>query len=121
MSPEVLQEQGYSVSADVYSFAILMHEVYTTTNPFSTFDFHKPWRVFVFCLFVFSSQKIFSIITEIAEHVIKGGRMDIPDSCPEAFAELIKRCWAQNPSERPTFQDALLVLDGIYVPLAREK
>ena len=44
MAPEVLEDEGYSKAADVYSFAILMHEVYTEKEPFSEFGFKKPWR-----------------------------------------------------------------------------
>lgn len=44
MAPEVLEDEGYSKAADVYSFSILMHEVYTEKEPFSEFGFKKPWR-----------------------------------------------------------------------------
>jgi len=102
MAPEILEsEGGYSMGADVYSFAILMWEVYTCKEPFSDMDFHKPWQ--------------------IADHVIKGGRMEIPEGCPEPYASLIKRCWAHDTKERPTFQDIVMVLDDYFVPLANEK
>jgi hypothetical protein len=47
--------------------------------------------------------------------------MDIPESCPEAYSSLIKRCWAHDPAERPTFADIALTIEEIYVPLAREQ
>jgi serine/threonine protein kinase len=43
MAPEVLQDQGYTVSADVYSFGISLCEVYTNKEPFDSFDSHKSW------------------------------------------------------------------------------
>ena len=44
MAPEVLESDGYSKEADVYSFGILMHEVYTGKEPYSELGFKKPWR-----------------------------------------------------------------------------
>ena len=32
-----------------------------------------------------------------------GVRPDIPDSVPQAFAELTRWCWSQKPGDRPTF------------------
>ena len=100
MAPEVLEDEGYSKAADVYSFSILMHEVYTEKEPFSEFGFKKPWHM--------------------SEHVIKGGRMSIPDACPSDFSALINKCWAQDPNERPSFKEIVTVLDDMFIPLIKE-
>lgn len=74
MAPEVLENDGYSKAADVYSFGILMHEVYTGKEPYSEFDFKKPWRNRKKTSFnnYFKSIIIINLI-EISEHVISGG------------------------------------------------
>ena len=79
MAPEVLESDGYSKEADVYSFGILMHEVYTGKEPYSELGFKKPWRTtysfihFFIFLHIFCSFFFFSTSTEISEHVISGG------------------------------------------------
>lgn len=45
MAPEVLENDGYSKAADVYSFGVMMHEIYTGKEPYSEFGFKKPWRI----------------------------------------------------------------------------
>ena len=66
--------------------------------------------------------------------------MDIPETCPETYVTLVKKCWAQKPEERPreflfffpffhlshtsqttAFSEVVLMVDAIYVPLAKEK
>ena len=58
MAPEVLESDGYSKEADVYSFGILMHEVYTGKEPYSELGFKKPWRthftIYSFTFFFFT-------------------------------------------------------------------
>ena len=45
--------------------------------------------------------------------VAKEQRLTIPSSCPPVFADLMKKCWAQDPMERLTFKEVLAVLDKI--------
>jgi serine/threonine protein kinase len=43
MAPEVLDDRGYSMAADVYSFGILLHEMYTEKEPYSSLETRQPW------------------------------------------------------------------------------
>jgi hypothetical protein len=36
--------------------------------------------------------------------IAKGITPPIPDDCPEEYAFIMKRCWARNPNDRPTFK-----------------
>jgi serine/threonine protein kinase len=45
-------------------------------------------------------------------------RPHIPPSCPEPIAVLIRKCWSQNPSERPSADE---VLGTIWYPYAVQK
>ena len=56
----------------------------------------------------------------MSEHIIKGNRMSIPESCPPDFAEIIKKCWAQDPNDRPSFKDVIVMLDDIFIPLIKQ-
>lgn len=65
MSPEILERQPYGKPADIYSFAMLMYELWTEKCPYSTSEFVNPWDIAKFVVsgkvtFLFLS--IFSLI-----------------------------------------------------------
>ncbi|XP_010221219.1 PREDICTED: proto-oncogene tyrosine-protein kinase ROS-like, partial [Tinamus guttatus] len=41
--------------------------------------------------------------TEVLHHVQSGGRLESPSNCPDDLCDLMTRCWAQEPHNRPTF------------------
>eukprot|EP00055_Hartaetosiga_balthica_P016027 m.98859 g.98859 ORF g.98859 m.98859 type:complete len:1251 (-) comp9023_c2_seq2:133-3885(-) len=84
-APEVHQGSDYSLSADVYSFGIVMWEVYTRELPFE--HLRTPW--------------------EIRTAIIDGERPAIPKHISSDIKILMERCWAQNATERPSFNDIL--------------
>jgi len=45
-------------------------------------------------------------------------RPKIPESTPEIFAKLMKRCWDRQPSARPTFYDIIKDLEQMKLPKA---
>jgi serine/threonine protein kinase len=47
----------------------------------------------------------------IREFVLKGRRPAIPVTVPEDIASLIQSCWAQDPSDRPSFADIVTALE----------
>lgn len=47
------------------------------------------------------------------DFVIDGKRLEIPQEIPEAIANLIKRCWNHQPSERPSMQEVEELLDSL--------
>lgn len=89
MAPEVMQGGPYTPSADVYSFGIIMYEMYTGRFPFPNL---KPF------------QLIFK--------VIQGERpvFHDEDDVPSIIKDLIQRCWAQNPEDRPLFKEIVMIL-----------
>lgn len=40
---------------------------------------------------------------EVLHHVRSGGRLESPNNCPDDIRDLMTRCWAQDPHNRPTF------------------
>lgn len=96
IAPEVFEKQPYDMKADVYSFGIVLWELYTKQVPFdniSTF--------------------------EIPVAVIRGDRPPIPKDCPKDYCKLMKECWNKKPSKRPTFSKVVKTLTKIlksYVP-----
>jgi len=90
MAPEVLEGSTYSTSADVYSYAMLLLELYTGVEPYSNDRFPAPWH--------------------IARFISQGRRLPIPSMVPPFFSKLIRAGWKQNPRERPTFDEIITAL-----------
>eukprot|EP01107_Rhizomastix_libera_P004069 TRINITY_DN1705_c2_g1_i2.p1 TRINITY_DN1705_c2_g1~~TRINITY_DN1705_c2_g1_i2.p1 ORF type:complete len:1208 (-),score=319.24 TRINITY_DN1705_c2_g1_i2:43-3381(-) len=84
IAPEVIGESSkatYSLSGDVFSFAMLLWNLWTEVEPYAEYKT-------VFAIYAF---------------IMDGKRLPIPSDCP--FASLIQKCWAQNPDSRPTFEE----------------
>jgi hypothetical protein len=50
----------------------------------------------------------------------EGKRPEIPKNCPRRLQELIQKCWAQDPTLRPSFEQIVenntfyrIILEGI--------
>ena len=81
MAPEFLDENVFSEASDVYSFAIVMWEIWSRQVPWSGL---RPMQ--------------------IMKKVDKGERPPIPAGMPAELRELMVRAWAHNAGERPTFE-----------------
>jgi len=94
MSPEVLQCLGHSKLSDVFSFGILLFEI---------FGREEPWRGFA--------------NMTVATNTVKGLRMRPPANAPPVVVELMVACGAHEPRMRPTMRDVQrrlrAVLDSI--------
>ncbi|XP_064082406.1 uncharacterized protein LOC135198604 [Macrobrachium nipponense] len=94
MAPELLTKGEVSAKCDVYSFAIILWEMLTSSHPFKGLD-----------------------IFQIMERTESGGRPTLPVSrMSRELKELITSCWAQNPSLRPSFEEILGALETAAVP-----
>eukprot|EP00004_Rigifila_ramosa_P013336 TRINITY_DN2942_c0_g1_i3.p1 TRINITY_DN2942_c0_g1~~TRINITY_DN2942_c0_g1_i3.p1 ORF type:complete len:632 (+),score=156.57 TRINITY_DN2942_c0_g1_i3:54-1898(+) len=72
----------FTEKADVYSFAIVMWEVFTRSEPFSDLD------------------DLNTIATRVVEENL---RPTITSTIPDNVSELIQACWHREPSLRPNF------------------
>jgi serine/threonine protein kinase len=92
-APEVFEDEEnrekYTNSADVYSFAIIFSEVLTGEMPFQGMP-----------------------QTNLLQRIRNGERPPLPhvDYCPDYLSELINKCWATNPRERPQFPEICQML-----------
>lgn len=89
MAPEMIKEKKHTKKIDVYSFAIVLWELITALTPFD--DMTPEQAAFAVCQ--------------------KNARPPLPESCPSAFGELIKRCWSGNPKKRPGFNEIVRILE----------
>eukprot|EP00004_Rigifila_ramosa_P001605 TRINITY_DN1156_c0_g1_i1.p1 TRINITY_DN1156_c0_g1~~TRINITY_DN1156_c0_g1_i1.p1 ORF type:complete len:611 (-),score=156.21 TRINITY_DN1156_c0_g1_i1:215-2047(-) len=83
LGPEVHQSKpGYNYAqADVFSYGILLWEMYTGHIPFGDLTDNE-------------------CITKL---VFNRNRPEIPASCPKELAELMADCWQEDPKARPSF------------------
>eukprot|EP01138_Halocafeteria_seosinensis_P006763 gb/GECG01006916.1/.p1 GENE.gb/GECG01006916.1/~~gb/GECG01006916.1/.p1 ORF type:complete len:419 (+),score=68.06 gb/GECG01006916.1/:1-1257(+) len=79
MAPELLTDRPFSKAVDVYSFGILLWEMWSCRIPFSG------WRP-----------------ADIRDNVSKGERPDTRIiKCPDMILQLMKDCWQQDHKKRP--------------------
>jgi serine/threonine protein kinase len=82
MAPEVSNGGDYTCSADVYSFGMVCYEVITGSPPFNH---------------LLKNEDVFNLVRT-------GERPPIPGTCPQSLNSLMTKCWAPEPSLRPTFE-----------------
>jgi serine/threonine protein kinase len=105
MSPEVLMDSmkiETSTKCDVYSFGIIMYEVFFERVPYE-------------------SDYDFSIIA-LGTKVVNGMRPSIPEDAlkglseaEQVYLELMQRCWAENVDQRPNFGEIYIIFTETLV------
>ncbi|BDA49710.1 probable mitogen-activated protein kinase kinase kinase 12 at C-terminar half [Coccomyxa sp. Obi] len=91
MPAELLMEGKMTKAADVYSFAMLMHELLTGQQLFEGMR---------------QSQIICKVIT--------GWRPSVPEGSPPSYVALMSDCWDVKMEQRPVFSAILPRLRGLY-------
>jgi len=82
MAPEVTKCRPYNLSADVFSFGILLWYIMSCTTPYQGFTIKMYERI-------------------VCEN---GSRPTIKDNWPQAIKTLMKMCWNDDSTKRPTFE-----------------
>ncbi|NXB92160.1 ANKK1 protein, partial [Vidua chalybeata] len=102
------------IKYDVYSFGIVIWEVLMQKKPYT--GKHKPRGMFIPALFpgttprvcwIFPGANMMAIIVKVAAGKRPGlelVRDDWPGECHQ-MVDLMKRCWDQDPKQRPSFAD----------------
>ena len=90
-APEVLRSETYNESADVFSFALCVLEI---------FQKEMPWQ----------GINPMEVAVQVAQ---KGARPPLPKTMPKPVQKLVKQCWSQAPAERPSFHAACGELEQI--------
>ncbi|XP_035825708.1 ALK tyrosine kinase receptor [Aplysia californica] len=81
MPPEAFLDGVFTSKTDIWSFGILLWEVFSLG--------HIPYPGN-------TNEGVMSLVTQ-------GGRLDPPEGCPSAVFDIMASCWSALPEGRPTF------------------
>lgn len=93
IAPELILGKPFNERVDVYSFGIVLWEMHTHAMPFSGLA---------------DATILFQTVSQQARPPL-----DVNPRVPEPIAQLAAQCWAQTPSERPSFKHVLKTLRSI--------
>lgn len=89
MAPEVLKQARYTKGSDVYGFGIVLWELATRREVYEGLE----------------STQIIAMVAN--DHL----RPEVPMGCP--WNDVMVKCWAELPSERPTFEEIVKELNHL--------
>ncbi|KAK7107890.1 mitogen-activated protein kinase kinase kinase 7-like isoform X3 [Littorina saxatilis] len=93
MAPEVFEGSNYSEKCDVFSWGIIMWEVFTRRKPFDEIGgpaFRIMWAVH------------------------NGKRPPLIQSLPKPLEVLMTKCWSGNPAERPAMSEVVRIMVYLF-------
>lgn len=96
-APESLADNVFSRASDVWSFGVLLYELFTYSN-----KSRSPSEEF---LHMMGPEKPAQIICHLLELLKDSRRLPVPPGCPMEVYAMMLSCWAFAPSARPTFTE----------------
>ncbi|KAH8318703.1 hypothetical protein KR074_002195 [Drosophila pseudoananassae] len=82
-APEALKNGRFSNKSDMWSFGILLWEIYSFGRvPYPRIP-----------------------LADVVKHVEVGYKMEAPEGCPPEIYEMMRQAWDLNPAKRPTFAE----------------
>jgi len=88
-APEALRHSQFSAKSDMWSFGVLLWEIYSFGRvPYPRIP-----------------------LADVVKHVEKGYQMEAPEGCPQQVYAVMKDAWALEPNKRPSFSEAKVSLN----------
>ncbi|WZZ68945.1 hypothetical protein YC2023_080315 [Brassica napus] len=94
MAPEVLRNEPADEKCDVYSYGVILWELFTL---------QQPW----------GRMNAMQVVGAVG---FQHRRLDIPDFVDPAIAELISKCWQTDSKLRPSFAEIMVTLKKLQRP-----
>jgi serine/threonine protein kinase len=92
MAPELwVSDDGYSFAVDVFAYGMILYELITGIHPFT------------------GGKELTR--AEIRAKIIQKGRPDFPPDTDIDWVEFIQNCWAQIPTDRPSFMGMMAIAE----------
>ncbi|CAG9535603.1 unnamed protein product [Cercopithifilaria johnstoni] len=104
LAPETMQNRIYSIKTDVWSYGVMVDK-----NKNNDENLHV-WEVYSEGCEPYPSL---SNIQTRAKIIVQNYRMDMPQGTPPEVTSLVSKCWAKDPSDRPTFAKIHEELQGL--------
>uniref|UniRef100_A0A3Q0T1L3 receptor protein-tyrosine kinase n=1 Tax=Amphilophus citrinellus TaxID=61819 RepID=A0A3Q0T1L3_AMPCI len=92
MSPESIFQNIYSSQSDVWSFGVLLWEIFSLGC--------RPYPEL-------------SVTQEFYSALKRGYRMTRPEHAPDDMYDLMKRCWEEKPQSRPSFSSLVVSMGNM--------
>ena len=90
---EAILHSKYTIKSDVWSFGILLYELITCGS--------VPYPGM--------------LNTQVIKKLERGYRMPCPEGCPEQLYKIMRECWRDEATSRPTFKVLQSTLDNFHV------
>eukprot|EP00053_Salpingoeca_punica_P019893 m.204232 g.204232 ORF g.204232 m.204232 type:complete len:634 (-) comp17743_c0_seq6:1109-3010(-) len=86
-APETLARKSQNYASDVFSFGMVLYEIFTCVEPWRSVSFR------------FSQQ--------LLDLLLANERPPLPSHCPVDYAKLVTWCWQSEPGARPTMNQVI--------------
>jgi serine/threonine protein kinase len=94
MAPESIRRRVYSQKSDVWSFGVLLYEVWTL----GMIPYH-----------LIADDK------EVARVVLQGERLPRPDNCSQQLYAIMQDCWKTSSKDRPSMSELQTALQEVFM------
>lgn len=81
-APELLSEGKLTQAADIFSMGVIIWEILSAS------ELYPGWSAM-------------QVIIQVSQHGSRPELAALPPGCPPALVDLMQRCWAQDPTQRP--------------------
>lgn len=96
-APESLTESKFSVASDVWSFGVVLYELFTYSDKNCS-----PPAVFMDKMG--NEKQGQMIVYHLIDLLKQGYRLPAPENCPNEIHKIMTECWSSDPKLRPTFK-----------------